>query len=1002
VTPLAALTDPAGVLDAEMAFRFVLGRRPTRAADTEAHLGRPLGEVLGHFLRSTEFAQKVRPRLGPAPDALPETLLEPELRAWLETRLRFGAARRWPRALGTWLDAAHLPARPAEDWRRTLPHLLFGPDAALAPPITEGICLAAARQMVLSEAFRARVLQTGQPLPAIPVTPAMRALAQAALLPESGVVTAAASWPALIIALLGHECSHLRLEGAEFWFECGPAEAAGLPVLIALRDRAAPSATVTRRKTGLEARILALAEAGQVVEALRLARRTADENPALAEIWLLLAELLACAGDLPGAETALGRAVRLEPPGEALPLLAARLAIRAGRAEAAMGGLERAPTQRGLLAGPAGPALCFAPPESIAEPMAVLPLLPERPWLLYAALSLQPPAPGAPPALLLALSRTAAARGDAPAARRFAETALEAAPGEAEPMLLRALALRQAGDHQGAADALDAMLDLHPAHEQAGERRLAYELDLFRADPLRLRARLDALLEQRRIVVHRRLTQDPQSPSLRLELARLAIAAGDIPDAQDVLDALALARPGWAAPIAARMYLAQQSNDHAGVMQAWERLPEAARDERAVIAAAKALRQLGEIEPAQALLAAHLAKGAPGIRREHARNHFFAGRFDEAAAECADWGDDPEFGLVATAVALEQGHPGEALRHAQALRAAGAECAFPVELPLFFCAAHSQRGDWDQALAELDPMFARYNARPIRRDPGLGARPFDQLRAAGPAALAEGPKISVVMTSYNAAEHLETAIRSILEQSWRNLELVIVDDASTDATPALLLEMQRRDPRIRVLLKSTNDGTYVSKNMGLLHTTGEFVALQDSDDWSHPDRLALSVGMLRQRPDLVGLTTDWFRMTSEGGIIIKAGGQIAHLCCISLVFRRAPVLERVGFFDSVRVAADLEFIQRIGLVFGERASPRLRWPLLTGRARADSLTAHVEYGLGRTGFTAIRSDYHARASEFHAAIRAGTADARMPFPLDQRRFAAHPMILPDAWAGEGE
>lgn len=156
--------------------------------------------------------------------------------------------------------------------------------------------------------------------------------------------------------------------------------------------------------------------------------------------------------------------------------------------------------------------------------------------------------------------------------------------------------------------------------------------------------------------------------------------------------------------------------------------------------------------------------------------------------------------------------------------------------------------------------------------------------------------------------------------------------------------------------------------------------------------------MLR-RPELIGLTTDWLRMTSEGEVVIKAGGQISHLCCISLVFRRAPVLQRIGFFDSVRVAADLEFIQRLGLAFGERAAPRLRWPLLVGRARADSLTANEDYGLARTGFTAIRRDYHASAEAWHARIRAGEAAPRMPFPLTARRFDAHALILPQGAEG---
>ncbi|UPY36953.1 glycosyltransferase [Sediminicoccus sp. KRV36] len=1019
---LRDITLPADSADAEMAFRLVLGRWPARASDLEAHLGRSLAEVLLHLLRSAEFRQKVLPRLQ-GDDTAPQTLLDPDLIAWVAQALGLSGARRWPTALAEWLRhpanlAALAQSEPglaqalggtvqragAGDWRQTLPHLLCGPAPPL--PVTEGNCLAAARQMILSPAWREAVLAPLPGFAAIEAPPEWRALAEAQFL-APGKPPSGQAWAGLLLHLLTDRHSRLRLESALDWFECGAAEEAALPGLIALRDAvsqasaASPSPASSRPPSGHRQvqRALAMAEAGQRGEAIRLLRRLTTETPALAEAWLWLTELLASMDDLPGAHAALAEAARLDPPGDMVPQLAARLALREGQAASG----SALPAE-----GPLRLALGFAPPEILAEALAPTPLallgapaLQGRAWLLHAALARLPPPPAAPHALLCALARTAAAAGDALAARCFAEAALAQRPDEAETMLLRALAIRQAGDYQGAADALDQLLAAHPTHELAAERRFTFELDLCRADPLRPRARLEELLTQRRVVLHRKLALDPLSPALRLEHARLAIAGGQVAEARALLEALAEARPGWAPPIAALMYLAQDLTDHAGVLAAWARLPAEARGERAVIAAAKAMRLSGGIEAAQALLAEHLPRGDPGILREHARNHFFAGRFAEAALEAQAWLDapvpDPEFGLLAMAIALEQRAPDAALRHAARLEATGVARSFPIEAPLFRCAALTQAGDWAAGLAALDGMFARYGARPLRRDAGLGGAALDQLRGAGPdpdGLVLDGPKISVVMTSFNSAAYLLTAVRSILEQSYRNLELIIVDDASSDATPALLREIEQRDPRVRVILKTTNDGTYVSKNIGLLHSTGAFVALQDSDDWSHPDRLACSVGMLLRRPDLIGLTTDWLRMTSEGEIIIKAGGQIAHLCCISLIFRRAAVMERIGFFDSVRVAADLEFIQRIGLAFGERAVPRLRWPLLVGRARADSLTASEEFGLGRTGFTTIRSDYHASAEAWHERIRAGEATPRLPFPLGTRRFAAHALILP--------
>jgi glycosyltransferase involved in cell wall biosynthesis len=302
-------------------------------------------------------------------------------------------------------------------------------------------------------------------------------------------------------------------------------------------------------------------------------------------------------------------------------------------------------------------------------------------------------------------------------------------------------------------------------------------------------------------------------------------------------------------------------------------------------------------------------------------------------------------------------------------------------------------------------MFQNMGVQTVKLEPRLPGEPFDQLvggrdypvsSTKDPADVPpvfDGPLVSVIMTAYNVEGYIETAARSILQQSYRNLELIIVDDCSTDSTPELLKRLEAWDPRVKIILKATNDGTYVSKNMGLLQSSGEYIALQDSDDWSHPDRLAKSIAVLLKRPDIVGLTTDWLRMTTEGDIVIKAGGQISHLCCISLVFRRSA-MEKVGFFDSVRIAADLEFIQRLGLSYGVNAVPRLRWPLLFGRSRSDSLTASEEFGLSRIGFTEPRQLYHDASEAFHEAIARGTP-AFMPFPLRVRKFDAPAIIRPD-------
>lgn len=116
------------------------------------------------------------------------------------------------------------------------------------------------------------------------------------------------------------------------------------------------------------------------------------------------------------------------------------------------------------------------------------------------------------------------------------------------------------------------------------------------------------------------------------------------------------------------------------------------------------------------------------------------------------------------------------------------------------------------------------------------------------------PRVSVVMAAYNGARHLREAVDSILGQTLQELELIVVDDASTDETPEILAAYARSDPRVSVLRNATNLGPFVSGNLGLAAARAPIIARMDSDDISHPDRLALQVGFLDTHPDhiLVG------------------------------------------------------------------------------------------------------------------------------------------------------
>ena len=108
--------------------------------------------------------------------------------------------------------------------------------------------------------------------------------------------------------------------------------------------------------------------------------------------------------------------------------------------------------------------------------------------------------------------------------------------------------------------------------------------------------------------------------------------------------------------------------------------------------------------------------------------------------------------------------------------------------------------------------------------------------------------VSVIMPVYNAEKYIESAIKSILDQTYKNIELVIVEDCSTDSTVDILNRVQ--DPRIKVFFNETNRGIAYSTNRAIQESKGDFIALMDDDDIAASNRIQISVDFLQQHEDI--------------------------------------------------------------------------------------------------------------------------------------------------------
>jgi hypothetical protein len=205
-------------------------------------------------------------------------------------------------------------------------------------------------------------------------------------------------------------------------------------------------------------------------------------------------------------------------------------------------------------------------------------------------------------------------------------------------------------------------------------------------------------------------------------------------------------------------------------------------------------------------------------------------------------------------------------------------------------------------------------------------------------AIQQGPLVSIIMTAYNEEAYLETAVNSILNQTWKNLELIIVDDSSTDGTNQLAVKLSHQDSRIRPVTLDRNVGTWQSKNVGLELAQGEYIMMHDADDWSHPSKLQMQMEPLLSQPKLMCSSSYFVRVQQEtGSLFTRNACSYMRWNPSSLLYRRAAFLELGGYHPNL-VGGDCEYAARIETRWGHRAHAVVRKPLALGWQRNGSLS----------------------------------------------------------------
>ncbi len=274
-----------------------------------------------------------------------------------------------------------------------------------------------------------------------------------------------------------------------------------------------------------------------------------------------------------------------------------------------------------------------------------------------------------------------------------------------------------------------------------------------------------------------------------------------------------------------------------------------------------------------------------------------------------------------------------------------------------------------QKLQNLNDFLACYDLAPMRLKqldlPPAVTNIIAEDKAGNDHAATARPLVSVLMTAFNAAAYITSAVESILAQSYQNIELIIVDDASDDATLEVIKTLASRDQRIKYLRLPCNAGTYVAKTAGLQHAKGEFITCHDSDDWAHPSRIAKQLQPLLEDAQLIATISDWVRLQEDGLPFTRGVFPLMRLNPASPLFRKSAVLQKTGVWDLVRAGADSEFSARLKLVFGRNSVKRIRQPLTFGAHRPGSLMTSADTGYTQDHKNNSRLQYWEAWGQWH-------------------------------------
>ncbi|MBV8174391.1 MAG: glycosyltransferase family 2 protein [Verrucomicrobia bacterium] len=219
------------------------------------------------------------------------------------------------------------------------------------------------------------------------------------------------------------------------------------------------------------------------------------------------------------------------------------------------------------------------------------------------------------------------------------------------------------------------------------------------------------------------------------------------------------------------------------------------------------------------------------------------------------------------------------------------------------------------------------------------------------------PLVSVIIPALNAAKYIRQALDSVLSQTYKRIEAIVVDDGSSDATSTIIEEFVKRDSRVQLVWQS-NAGVGAARNTAIGKARGKYIASLDADDFWFPEKLEKQVACMEQYGIETGLVYCWSTLIDEHGDFLSNGlpqtveGRLRHALilrnvvgCASVPLFRASALEQVGLYltraeqAGAQGCEDWDLSLRIAEIFSIRVVPE---SLVAYRQTRSSMSVRTE------------------------------------------------------------